>query len=170
MSIHRKVHFLSVKCIIVPICRKGMKIRLERWWIIRYNLWSKPPKEASAWDEDLLDTYRYMSTIRHGYASTWTSCQTRKIARCPCARYAGMHVGYANPRWRGKRSWNSRRLRNPQFYVSGKRPMDVHTLRHEQNGWHLAQDICKCIFTNRNDSIWIEILLKIGLVRWFTIC
>ena len=26
-------------------------------------------------------------------------------------------------RWRGKRSWYSRRMRNPQFYVSGKRPI-----------------------------------------------
>ena len=26
-------------------------------------------------------------------------------------------------RWRGKRSWHSRRMPNPQFYVSGKRPM-----------------------------------------------
>ena len=30
-----------------------------------------------------------------------------------------MHVGIANPRWRGKRS---RRMRNLQFYVSDKRP------------------------------------------------
>ena len=34
-----------------------------------------------------------------------------------------MHVGLANPRW-GKRSRHSRRMRNPQFCVSGKRPMD----------------------------------------------
>ena len=37
---------------------------------------------------------------------------------------AVMHVGIANPRWRGKRS-RHRRTRNPQFYVSGKRPI-VH--------------------------------------------
>ena len=36
-----------------------------------------------------------------------------------------MHVGIANMRWRGKRSRHSRRMRNPQFYVSGKRPMEV---------------------------------------------
>ena len=29
----------------------------------------------------------------------------------------------ANPRWWGKRSRHSRWMRNPQFYVSGKRPM-----------------------------------------------
>ena len=33
-----------------------------------------------------------------------------------------MHVGIANPRWWGKRSRHSRRMRNPQFYVSGKSP------------------------------------------------
>ena len=32
-----------------------------------------------------------------------------------------MHVGIANPRWRGKRSRHSRCMRNPQFYASGKR-------------------------------------------------
>ena len=34
-----------------------------------------------------------------------------------------MHVGIANPRWRGKRSQHSRCMRNHQFYVSGKRPI-----------------------------------------------
>ena len=34
-----------------------------------------------------------------------------------------MHVGIANSRWWGKRSRHSRRMRNPQFCVSGKRPM-----------------------------------------------
>ena len=37
--------------------------------------------------------------------------------------HALMHVGIANPRCRGKRSRHSRRMRNPQFYVSDKRPM-----------------------------------------------
>ena len=34
-----------------------------------------------------------------------------------------MHVGVANPWCRGKRSRHSRRMRNPQFYVTGKRPI-----------------------------------------------
>ena len=34
-----------------------------------------------------------------------------------------MHVGIAYPRWRGKHSRHSPRMRNPQIYVSGKRPM-----------------------------------------------
>ena len=31
--------------------------------------------------------------------------------------------GFLSSRWWGKRSRHSRRMRNPQFYVSGKRPM-----------------------------------------------
>ena len=38
---------------------------------------------------------------------------------------AVMHVGIAKPRWRGKRSRHSQSMRNPQFCVSGKRPMYV---------------------------------------------
>ena len=38
------------------------------------------------------------------------------------------NVGIANTRWRGKRSRHSRRMRNPQFCASGKRPIKLHTL------------------------------------------
>ena len=38
----------------------------------------------------------------------------------PTSKETVMHVGIANQRWRGKRS---RRMRNPKFYVSDKRPM-----------------------------------------------
>ena len=41
----------------------------------------------------------------------------------PGMHHGMMHAGIANPRWRGKRSRHSRRMHNPQFYVSGKRPM-----------------------------------------------
>ena len=52
---------------------------------------------------------------------------------------AVMHVGIANPRWRGKRSRHSLRMRNPQFYASGKRPI---------TSWHgnafCPIDVCVC--------------------------
>ena len=41
---------------------------------------------------------------------------------------AVMHVGISNPRWRGKRSRHSRRMRNPRFCVSGKTPMVTRRL------------------------------------------
>ena len=56
--------------------------------------------------------------------SAWALYHIRKIAGCACAGnvFPVMHVGIANPLWWGKRSRHSRRMRNPQFYVSGKRP------------------------------------------------
>ena len=80
----------------------------------------------------------------------WASCQIRKITGCACTGNAGnvspatavsdpdMHratcatpVPWCMPgsltsvflwsRWRGKRSRHSPHMRNPQFYVSGKR-------------------------------------------------
>ena len=42
-----------------------------------------------------------------------------------------MHAGIANPRWWGKRS---RRMRNTQFCVSGKRSMD--RISHKPPGYH----------------------------------
>ena len=83
------------------------------------------------------------------HVCTWASCQIRKIAGCACAgnawnvfpatnfkgnRHASrhvhharavIHIGIANPRGRGKRSRHSRRKRNPQFLVSGKRPIET---------------------------------------------
>ena len=87
----------------------------------------------------------------------WTSYQIRNIAGCACARNAGngfpatdfvgttsqrtrhalwhvrdacamMHVGIANPRWRGKRFQHSRLMHNPPFYISSKRPIENTTL------------------------------------------
>ena len=86
----------------------------------------------------------------------WASCQIRKTAGCACTGNASnvfpslwvcdpdmhqgtcvTHVPWCMPgsltsgflwsRWRGQRSWHSRRMRNPQFYVSGKRFMGVTT-------------------------------------------
>ena len=86
------------------------------------------------------------------HMASWSSYQIRKIAGCVCAGNVGnvsppptsketagsrsrhasrhvrharavMHVGIANPRWWGKRSRHSQHMHNPQFYVSGKRPM-----------------------------------------------
>ena len=47
---------------------------------------------------------------------------------------AMMHVRIANPRgWLGKCSRHSRCMRNPQFYVSGKRQMNL-TLKRSHSG------------------------------------
>ena len=53
------------------------------------------------------------------------SYRSRHASRHVRHARAVMHVGIDNPRWRGKRSRHSRRMRNPQFCVSGKRPMEL---------------------------------------------
>ena len=51
--------------------------------------------------------------------------RSRRASRQACDARAIMHVGIDNPRCRGKRPRHSRCMRNQQFCVSGKRPMEV---------------------------------------------
>ena len=46
-------------------------------------------------------------------------------------------------RWRGKLSRHSRRMRNPQFYVSGKRPMAHQYTRCLQQRYQMHQEACR---------------------------
>ena len=66
---------------------------------------------------------------RHAPTSKETASQRPLYAsrhvRHACAV---MHVGIANLRWRGKRS---RRMRNPQIYLSGKRHMATADIRRD---------------------------------------
>ena len=45
------------------------------------------------------------------------------VTHVPWCMPGSLTSGFLWSRWRGKRSRHSRRMRNPQFYVSGKRPM-----------------------------------------------
>ena len=45
------------------------------------------------------------------------------VSHVPWCMSGSLTSGFLWSRWRGKRSRHSRRMRNPQFYVSGKRPM-----------------------------------------------
>ena len=49
--------------------------------------------------------------------------RSRHASRHVSDARAVMHIGIVNPRWRGKRSRHSRRMRNSRFFVSGKRSM-----------------------------------------------
>ena len=51
-----------------------------------------------------------------------------------------MHVRIANLRWRGKRSRYSRRMRNPQIYVSGKRPI-AQLVMYASHTWRVSLSI-----------------------------
>ena len=45
------------------------------------------------------------------------------VTHVPWCMLGSLTSGFLWSRWRGKRSRHSRRMRNPQFYLSGKRPM-----------------------------------------------
>ena len=82
------------------------------------------------------------------------SYRSRHTSRHVCHARAVMHVGIANPRWRGKWSRHPRRMRNPQFYVSGKRPMATN---YYMNRWRVNTGIkCKWSVTR---NVWIKALI-----------
>ena len=45
------------------------------------------------------------------------------VTHVPWCMPGSLTSGFLWSRQRGKRSWHTRRMRNPQFYVSGKRPI-----------------------------------------------
>ena len=50
------------------------------------------------------------------------------VTHVPRCMAGSLTSGFLSSRWRGKRSRHSRRMRNPQFYVSGTRPMAFTSL------------------------------------------
>ena len=52
------------------------------------------------------------------------------VAHVPWCMTGSLTRGFPWSRWRGKRSWHSLRMRNSQFYVSGKRPLVKKSCHH----------------------------------------
>ena len=103
------------------------------------------------------------------------TCVTRTSRHGRHARVE-MHVGVANPRCRGKRSRRSRRMRNPQFYVSGKRPM--------QDEWALIlseisatcatsllnTNVFSCFWYNLHDKgSYLPVMNQCWFIQWVRI-
>ena len=105
-----------------------------RFYAIQYDVfyvvWEQvntSPVEAYSW----AFTRHAQLRVAHDTGMTGTFYSTSKK---PQVSDPGMHhgtyvthvpwymVGWLTRRWRGKRSQHSRRMSNPQFYVSGKRP------------------------------------------------
>ena len=56
------------------------------------------------------------------------------VTHVPWCMQGSLTSGFIWSRWRGKRSRHSRRMRNPQFCVSGKRPiLNVGTVKPDQS-------------------------------------
>ena len=74
-----------------------------------------------------------------------TACwRSRHAPRHVRPARAVMHVGIVNPRWRGIRSRHSRRMRNPQIYISGMRPIRPFLMKE--------CDVCTTVLDTRRFS------------------
>ena len=69
------------------------------------------------------------SDMRHGM------CVTHVPWRMP----GSLAGGFLRSRWRGKRFRHSRRMHNPQFYVSGKRPTPMSQTRKSNTMYRVPQ-------------------------------
>ena len=125
----------------------------------------------------------------------WASCQILKIAGCACVGNAGnvfpsprvshpdmhhgsceTHVPWCMPgsltsglllnRWRGKRSRHSRRMRKPQVYVSGKRPMGVASHNKPDHSYFMSFHIDNIMICTKTE-IFFTNSIKISLC-WIT--
>ena len=76
-------------------------------------------------------------------ASLWSRHASRHVRHARAVMHAGISILWG----RGKRSRHSRRMRNPQFYVSGKRPI-MSSLNIPING----NATSKCLNTNLWDG------------------
>ena len=56
------------------------------------------------------------------------------VTYVPCCMPGSLTSCFLWIRWRGKRSRHSRCMHNPQFYVSGKRPMPVNVIINTEQG------------------------------------
>ena len=70
------------------------------------------------------------------------------VTHVPWCMPGSLTSGFLGGRWRGKRSRHSRRMRNPQFYVSGKRPM------HPSHISYMHHPEQKCDISVLNDALW----------------
>ena len=79
---------------------------------------------------------------------------------------AVMYAGIAKPWWQGKRSRHSRRMRNPQFCVSGKTPM-AHLLVHAHViGMQSGVSTTRVSHRNSQDLICQHRLAKLAVRLW----
>ena len=125
---------------------------------IATSSWSSMCSQHAVMSLVIFTAWRTTLALDRKSCLPWASCQICKIAGCACSRIpacittrAVTHVPWCMPgsptrgflwrRWWGKRSRHSRRIRNPQFYVSGKRPMKENLIENRQTLHTIFVDI-----------------------------
>ena len=86
------------------------------------------------------------------------------VTHVPWCMPGSLTSGFLWSWWRRKRSRHSRRMRNPQFYVSGKRSMTLKLFRHYYpfvQGIHWSPTF----LLNKGKYCWTNVFLVDGLNR-----
>ena len=74
------------------------------------------------------------------------------VTHVPWCMPGSLTSGFLGSQWRGKRSRHSRRICNPHFYVSGKRPMVL-----------TVQNTIYIVFSQSISSTWVKPNLRYDL-------
>ena len=129
---------LNLNLNIFNICKTGLHMILSRTpWRFQFISISKANEVFVAWSCNFWHRplARYANVrVAHAPVMPGTfSPPTRAsdpdmhhgtcVTQVPWCMPGSLTSGFLWSRWRGKRSRHSRRMRNPQSYVSGKRPM-----------------------------------------------
>ena len=91
------------------------------------------------------------------------------VTHVPWCMSGSLTSGFLWSRWRGKRSRHSRRMRNLQFYVSGKRPMVFATVVIGKFFWDVPIAISVGFRAKRTIEISIVIWYCYSSCSWHAI-
>ena len=137
-----------------------MPLTRGQWWFLLYariNWWIN--------SRVIVDFERHQSCMT-SLLWQWASYQIRKIAGCACSGNAGNI--FRSPVVAGKYSWYSRRMRNPQFYISSKRPVRptfTYTFVFKHFDIHITiLSVLFLVVYIDNKSYYIFIFYKLHLV------
>ena len=99
------------------------------------------------------------------------------VTHVPWCMPGSLSSSFLWSRWRGKRFRHSRRMRNPQFYVSGKRPIEINILDIEvdltNRGRSKMADIFETVYSNAFSQmkiswLWFKLHWRL-LLSWIWI-
>ena len=85
------------------------------------------------------------------------------VTHMPWRMLGSLTSGFLWCQWRGTRFWHSRRMRNPQFCISGKRPMAIRLF------WHKTIDLSFHLYFVLNPRRNISADRYLHLLSLFTI-